>query len=183
MSMLVAIIGRILLGALFIISGLQKIAAPGATAGYIESVTTLPGSLALPTGIFELVAGALLALGLMSRLVSIVLAVFTALTIFFFHNAFTDLEQGTQALKNVALIGGLLMVFAYGQMRWNYDHLKTERRGARATHEAELRAHEAELAAARAEGRASVAGSTVAGDYNGDGVPDVQQRRSAWWRY
>lgn len=181
MSTLAAIIGRILLGALFIISGLQKIAAPRATASYIESVTTLPGSLALPTGIFELVAGVLLAIGLMSRLVSVALAVFTALTIMFFHNQFADPAQGTQALKNVALIGGLLMVFAYGQMRWHYDHLKTERHGEIAVRKAEHRAHEAELAAARAEGRAEASG-TVVTEVNGDDTPPVQRRR-AWWRY
>jgi len=181
MSTIAAIIGRILLGALFIISGLQKIAAPGATASYIEGVTTLPGSLALPTGIFELVAGVLLAIGLMSRLVSIVLAVFVALTIMFFHNAFTDPEQGTQALKNVALIGGLLMVFAYGQMRWSYDHIRAERRGEIAVRNAEHRAHEAELAAARAEGRAAATG-TVVTDVDHDGRPEVRRNR-AWWRY
>ncbi len=180
MSTIAAIIGRILLGALFIISGLQKIAAPGATASYIESVTTLPGSLALPTGIFEVVAGVLLAIGLMSRLVSIVLAVFVALTIMFFHNQITDPTQGTQALKNVAIIGGLLMVFAYGQMRWSYDHIKTERRGEIATREAERRAHEAELAAARAEGRAAASG-TVVTDVHHDDTPVARRRQ--WWRY
>jgi putative oxidoreductase len=181
MSAIAAIIGRILLGALFIISGLQKIVAPAATAGYIEGTTTLPGSLAVPTGIFELVAGALLAVGVMSRLVSIVLAVFVALTIMFFHNAFTDPEQATQALKNVALIGGLLMVFAYGQMRWSYDHIRAERRGEIAAREAEHRAHEAELAAARAEGRAA-ATSTVVTDVHHDTTLDTGRRRQ-WWRY
>jgi putative oxidoreductase len=181
MSAIAAIIGRILLGALFIISGLQKIVAPAATAAYIESSTTLPGSLAVPTGIFELVAGALLAVGVMSRLVSIVLAVFTALTIMFFHNELTDPQQASQALKNVALIGGLLMVFAYGQMRWTYDHIKAERRGEIATREAEHRAHEAELAAARAEGRAAATG-TVVTDVHHDGTLDAGRRRQ-WWRY
>jgi len=181
MSTIAAVIGRILLGAMFIISGLQKIAAPGATASYIESTTTLPGSLALPTGIFELIAGVLLAIGLMSRLVSIVLAVFVALTIMFFHNAFTDPMQATQALKNVALIGGLLMVFAYGQMRWSYDHIRQERRGEIATREAEHRAHEAELAAARAEGRAAAAGTVVTEVHHDDSL-DAGRRRQ-WWRY
>lgn len=181
MSAIAATIGRILLGVLFIISGLQKIFAPASTAAYIESTTTLPGSLALPTGIFELVAGVLLAIGLMSRLVSIVLAVFVALTIMFFHNALTDPTQATQALKNVALIGGLLMVFAYGQMRWSYDHIKAERRGEIALREAEHRTHDAELAAARAEGRAEASG-TVVTEVRHDDTLDAGRRRQ-WWRY
>src|SRR5690349_6475976 len=52
MSMIAAVIGRILIGALFIVSGLNKIVSPGTTAQYIESTTTLPGYLAMPTGVF-----------------------------------------------------------------------------------------------------------------------------------
>ncbi len=171
MSTIAAIIGRILLGALFVISGIQKVVAPAATAGYIDSATTLPGSLlALPVGIFELVFGALLAVGLMSRLTSIVLAVFTGLTIFFFHNNLMDMQEGIQALKNVAIIGGLLMVFAYGQMRWNYDHMRSE-----------TRVKDAELRAAQAEARANT-NTTVVTDARHDGAPEVR-RSSAWWRY
>jgi putative oxidoreductase len=39
-------------------------------------------------------------------------------------------------------MGGLLMVFAYGQMRWSYDHWR-----------ARNKVHDAELRAARAEGK------------------------------
>lgn len=147
MSMIAAIIGRLLLAAMFIVSGLQKVVNPAQTAQMLES-TNLPASLAVPTGWFEVVAGLLLAIGLMTRLVAIVLAAFVALTIFFFHNDFTDQVQGALALKNMAVIGGLLMVFAYGQMRGSYDHMRTRRK----THEAELRA-------ARAEGQ--VEGATT----------------------
>ena len=142
MSMIAALIGRILIGLLFIVSGFSKITDPAGTAGYITSATTLPGSLALPTGIFEVVAGAFLAIGLMTRLVAIVLAGFVALTIFFFHNQFSDPTQATAALKNGALIGGLLMTFAYGQVRGTFDHLRAQRK-----------AHTAEVRAAHAEGK------------------------------
>jgi putative oxidoreductase len=57
----------------------------------------------------------------MTRLVSIVLFVFVGLTIFFFHNQFADPLQGTLALKNLAIMGGLLMTFAYGQVRGTFD--------------------------------------------------------------
>ena len=141
MSMIAAVIGRLLLAVMFIVSGLQKIADPGPTAQMLAS-TNLPANFALPTGVFELVAGLLLAIGLMTRLVSIVLAGFVALTIFFFHNQVTDPAQGAAALKNLAVMGGLLMVFAYGQMRWSYVHWR-----------ARNKVHDAELRAARAEGK------------------------------
>lgn len=148
MSMIAAIIGRLLLALMFVISGLQKIVDPAPTAQMLAA-TNLPGNLAAPTGWFEVVAGILLGVGLMTRLVSIILAVFVGLTIFFFHNDFVDPVQGALALKNMAIIGGLLMVFAYGQMRGSYDYMRSTRK-----------AHEAELRAARAEGRAE--GATTA---------------------
>ncbi len=168
MSLIAAIIGRVLLAAMFIVSGLQKIADPTPTAQML-SATNLPANLAMPTGVFEVVAGILLAIGLMTRLTAIVLAVFVALTIFFFHHDFTDPIQGILALKNVAIIGGLLMVFAYGQMRGSYDYMRERRR----TYDAELRA-------ARAEGKAEGAMTgprAVVTDVDGDGVPDARPKR------
>ena len=143
MSTIAAVIGRIMLAVIFISAGIGKIVDPAGTAAYIESATTLPGSLALPTGIFELVLGIMQAVGLMSRIVSILLAGFCLLTIFFFHNAFGDPTQLTAALKNLAMAGGLLVVFAYGQMRGSFDHMRERNR-----------ARKAELRAAHAEGKA-----------------------------
>jgi putative oxidoreductase len=141
MSMIAAIIGRVLLAIMFIVSGLQKLFDPSQTMQMLQA-TNLSVNLALPVGWFEVIAGILLGIGLMTRIVSIVLAVFVGLTIFFFHNAFTDPIQGALALKNLAIIGGLLMVFAYGQMRGSYDHMRTQRK-----------LHQTELRAAHAEGK------------------------------
>ena len=178
MSMIAAVLGRLCLAAMFIVSGLQKIADPGPTAQMLAG-TNLPANFAMPTGVFELVAGLMLAVGLMTRLVSIVLAVFVALTIFFFHNQFGDPLQGTLALKNLAIMGGLLMTFAYGQVRGTFDYMRERRK----TYDAELRA-------ARAEGRAegataaprtvvapAAAPGTVVTDVDRDGVPEVRPKR------
>lgn len=140
MAMIAAILGRILLAAMFILTGLQKVLAPAPAAQMLEAAN-LSSTLARPTGFFELIAGVLLAIGLMTRLVAILLFAFVALTTLLFHNQFTDPVQGAFALKNVAIMGGLLMVVAYGQMRGSYDHMRA--RG---------REHRAELRAAHAEG-------------------------------
>lgn len=177
MSMIAAVIGRLLIALIFIVSGLQKIADPGPTAQMLVG-TNLPANLALPTGVFELVAGVLLAVGLMTRLVSIILFGFVGLTIFFFHNQFTDPLQGTLALKNLAIMGGLLMTFAYGQVRGTFDYMRERRK----TYEAELRAARAE---GRAEGATAVPRPVVAGaapgtvvtDVDGDGVAEVRPKR------
>lgn len=142
MSLIAALIGRILLAAIFIVSGVGKIIDPAPAAAMLAGVG-LPANMALGVGVFELVAGILLVIGLMTRLVSIVLFVYIGLTILFFHSAFTDPAQQVNALKNLAMMGGMLMVFAYGQMRWSYDHWR-----------ARDRVHEAEIRAAHAEGKA-----------------------------
>lgn len=161
MSAIIAFLGRLMLAALFVLSGIPKIMDPTGTAQMLAA-KSLPASLSMPTGIFEVVAGLLLALGIMTRLVSLLLAGFTLLTVFFFHNQFGDPMQAAQALKNIAIAGGLLVVFAYGQMRWSYDHIRATRRGEVVAADATARAHEAELRAARAEGAAQAAGVPLA---------------------
>lgn len=151
MSMLAAIIGRIFLSVIFILSGINKIIDPAATAEYIQNVTTLPPGLALPTGIFELVCGVFLAIGFLTRIVSILLAGFCLLTTVFFHNEFGDPMQAQAALKNLAITGGLFCVFAYGQMRGSFDSMRER-----------SRTRKAELRAARAEGRAEGMAGTEA---------------------
>lgn len=146
MATIAAIVGRICIALLFILAGLNKVMDPAATAEYITAQTTLPGSLAMPTGVFEIVAGLILASGFMTRLTAAILAGFTAVTILLFHYQVTDPTQAQAALKNLAIIGGLLMVFAYGQVRGRIGAVSERDRRM-----------EAELKAARAEGRAEAA--------------------------
>lgn len=148
MATFAAIIGRLCLAALFVAAGIGKLMDPAGTAQYITATTSLPANLAVPSGIFEIVAGLLLGIGFMTRLTAIVLAGFVALVTLLFHYQITDPAQGQQALKNLAIFGGLLMVFAYGQVSWRMSSWKERDRR-----------HDAELAAARAEAKAEVAES------------------------
>ncbi|MFM6830907.1 MAG: DoxX family protein [Novosphingobium sp.] len=199
MSTIAAIIGRILLAAIFVVSGIGKFMDIAGTEAMITAAG-LPGGLAIPAGAFEILAGLALALGLATRLVSTLLFGFVALATAFFHNRFNDPAQMIMALKNLAIMGGLLMVFAHSQMWWSWDSMRRERKSFHAVRsvererdenaiEAERRIHEAELRAARAEGRAEavqgagavpvVADQTVI-DSDGDGVPETRTRR--WWQ-
>jgi len=153
MALIAAIIGRLLLAFMFVVSGIQKLAdQPGVNAQL--AAASLPNNMALAVGAFEIIAGLLLAVGLMTRLVSLLLLVFVAGGIFFLHNQFGDPGQMQLALKDVAIMGGLLMTFAYGQMRGSYDYMRERRR----THDAELRAAHAE---GRAEGATEVPRTVV----------------------
>lgn len=146
MATLAAIIGRLCIAVLFVLAGAGKLMDPGGTAQYITSTTGLSPTLAVPAGIFEIVAGLLLGLGVITRLVAVVLAGFVALATVLFHSQVTDPMQAQAALKNLAIFGGLLMVFAYGQVSWRVSTWKER-----------SRRHDAELAAARAETRADLA--------------------------
>lgn len=182
MTAIAAFAGRLLLAVLFIHSGIVKLLAPQG-AGQMLDAAGLPASLAMPTGIFELVAGLALVFGVMTRLFALLLAAFTLLAALLFHNQLTDPMQLMQAEKNLAIAGGLLALFAVSQMRWSYDSMRLRRRAEVAKLDAESRVHEAELRAARAEGRAELAGTgpvggqTVVTDANRDGVPEVRRKR------
>jgi putative oxidoreductase len=183
MSKIAAIIGRLLIAVIFVVSGIGKLADPSGTWQMLSSVG-LPPSLAIPTGLFELVAGLMLAAGFAVRLVSLALFVFVALATLFFHNRFTDPIQAAMALKNLAIMGGLMLAFAHSQMWSHYYGITRQRRGEIAARDAEHRAHEAELRAARAEGAmAARPAAGVAVDRDGDGYADsrVAPARRRWF--
>lgn len=161
MSMLAVFIGRLFIAVIFIVSGINKLIHVSDTSAMI-SAAGLPGGLAIPTGLFELIAGICLAFGIATRLVSILLVVFVLATILFFHREFTDPMQAMAAMKNLAIAGGLLCLFGYGHTRWSYDALRQRRRDELAAHETQQRATEAEVRAARAEGRAEAVSAPVA---------------------
>lgn len=115
-------IGRVLLAAIFVFSGIGKALAPGGTIGYIESAGLPFATLGLVAAIaIELAGGVMLALGIRTRLVAALLAAFSVLTALVFHNAFGDQNQLIHFMKNIALAGGLLQVVAFGAGPYSVD--------------------------------------------------------------
>ena len=119
----IPVIGRVLLAAIFILSGIGKLAAPAATMGYIAStgLPFAPLALAIAIGV-ELGGGLLLVLGVKTRLVAAGLAVFSIVTGLAFHNAVGDQNQMIHLLKNFAMAGGLLQVVAFGAGAYSFDN-------------------------------------------------------------
>ncbi|HLZ74778.1 DoxX family protein [Phenylobacterium sp.] len=124
----VALAGRILIGVLFFMSGLSKIAAPAATQGYIAAMG-LPapeisyfGAIAV-----EVVGSLLLIAGYRVRPVAIGMALFTLATALVFHKNFADQNQMIHFMKNIAIIGGLLQVAAFGGGRFSLDARRVRR--------------------------------------------------------
>lgn len=188
MSTIAAVIGRIFIAALFIVSGAIKLLAP-AIAAQTFVAAGFSQALVVPVALFEIVAGACIAIGLMTRLAALLLTSYTVLTIVFVHNQFSDPAQTTTILMHVALVGGLLLVFAHSQIWWSYDHMRRRRAEERAAREADERRHDAELRAARAEGRSeAVARAPVAAAETipvGGAVPieDVPVRTRRWYEF
>jgi len=82
-----ALIGRVLIALLFVPAGFGKISGFAGVVGYIGAVgLPLPQLGAIIAIVVELGLGLLLLLGYKTRIVSIVLAVFTVATAVFFHN-------------------------------------------------------------------------------------------------
>jgi putative oxidoreductase len=115
--------GRVLLGLPFLMSGLGKLAAYGATVGYIASVGLPAPPLAFITSVVIEVGGSLLLLsGFRARFASVVLGVFSIATAVFFHHNFADQNQMIHFLKDVMITGGLLQIAYFGAGAFSLDN-------------------------------------------------------------
>ena len=137
----VAVAGRVLIGVLFLLSGLSKLGAPAATQGYIASVGLPAPVIAYAAAVAVEVLGSLLLIaGVGTRFVAACMAVFTLATALAFHNNFADQNQMIHFLKNIAITGGLLQVAAFGGGWFSVDRLLAQRSAVSA--KAHLRAAE-----------------------------------------
>src|SRR3546814_568890 len=106
-----ALFGRVGLSLVFIISGWGKIATYAGTQQYMESAG-LPGSL-LPLVIaLELGGGLAILSGVFTRWIALALAVFSLASAVLFHANLGDAAQAVNFWKNVAMVGGFLMLVA-----------------------------------------------------------------------
>lgn len=109
------LLGRILIGAPFVMSGLGKVATYGATVGYIAAMGLPVPPLAFVIAVLtELGGGLLLLSGYRARTVSLAMAVFCVVTAMVFHHNFADQNQMIHFLKNVMMAGGLLQITYFG---------------------------------------------------------------------
>ena len=115
-------VGRLLIAALFLISGLGKIAAPAMMQSIIASAGLPFPLLALLVAIvIEVGGGIFLILGYQSRIVASVMAVFTVAAALGFHRDFADQNAMVHFLKNISIAGGLLQIAAFGAGSFSID--------------------------------------------------------------
>lgn len=133
---LLATIGRVLFVVLFVFSGASKLFDIASTTQAIADKVTLPAMvtpytaqleaavgmptaqiLAILTGAVEVLGGLFIALNIGTRFFALLLVVFVAATIFYFHDFWEmtgadRINNMIHALKNLSLIGGLLVIAA-----------------------------------------------------------------------
>ncbi|SFR76795.1 putative oxidoreductase [Stenotrophomonas maltophilia] len=125
-SSFIALFGRILLAAIFLVSGIGKVSDVSGTIGYIAS-----SGLPLPEMAYGLALGlelggaVLLLLGYQARGTALLMALFSVATAVGFHADFNDQNQLFHFLKNLAVAGGLLQVCAFGAGAWSVDAMRS----------------------------------------------------------
>lgn len=124
-----ALAGRILLSQIFILSGLMKIVGWSQTAEQMaaEGMVAVPFFLTMAI-LFEVGGGLCVLLGWQARLGALALAFFLVPTTLIFHDFWTydgqaQQDQMQHFMKNLTIIGGLLMVAAAGAGRYALDQL------------------------------------------------------------
>jgi putative oxidoreductase len=134
MSDVIFALGRVALTIVFITFGIIQfmnigtyIANPAVaqvstlTQGYLS-----PTMIAYAVATIDVVGGVLVLVGFLTRLAAAVLFIFVGLTIYFVHH-FWDMEGAaraanmTNALKNLAMMGALLMLMVTGAGRLSID--------------------------------------------------------------
>jgi len=120
-------VGRLFIGLPFMVSGLSKLAAYGATIAFI-AFSKLPLAYAGAVTV-EIDCGLVIVLGYQTRIVAVVLALFCLATAAFFHTNFADPNQKFHFIKNLIMTGGLLQIVAFGAGAISIDNRYSKDRG------------------------------------------------------
>ncbi|HZR86884.1 MAG TPA: DoxX family protein [Bradyrhizobium sp.] len=131
--------GRIVFAVLFVYLGATKLFAIQPTADFVAAKVTIPSQLApyvtqlenatgmtmpqllaIGAGVFETLAGLMIALNFGVRFFAIILILYMAASTFYFQDFWNqsapeNARTVVDALKNVALIGALFMIAGYGR--------------------------------------------------------------------
>ncbi len=114
-----ALLGRLLMSAIFIWSGFNKAMGPSATMAYMAKLN-LPAvgfAYALTVAV-ELLGGIAFLVGYRARLLALILAAWCVATAFTAHYHPGDTAQMIHFMKNLCMAGGFLQIAAFGAGRF-----------------------------------------------------------------
>jgi len=122
------LVSRILLMLLFVIFGWEKLFAYSQTVGYFAKIgVPMPGFATLIAVVMEFFVGLALILGLLTRPLAIVLAIYTLGTALLGHHFWTlpagmpRVEAEINFYKNVSIIAGLFLLYLTGAGNYSID--------------------------------------------------------------
>ena len=122
-----ALLGRILLAGTFVFSGFLKITGFEDTVGYIaDKALPLPQVLAVIAILIECVGGLAIIAGWKTRWAAVAFIVFLIVITPIFHGYWASppdqmMEQQINFMKNVSILGGMLLLLALGPGRYSVD--------------------------------------------------------------
>ena len=126
----ISLVGRLLLAVIFILSGLSKIPGWEGTLGYMATKgIPAPGLFLFCAIVIELIAGICLLVGYRSRESALLLFLYLVPVTLIMHKFWGLAPADSQMqlinfLKNVAIMGGLLQVVAFGPGVISVDYKK-----------------------------------------------------------
>jgi putative oxidoreductase len=122
---IVLLIARLLIAALFLIAGYNAFKSLGQMTGYFGRLgIPMPQIMTPFVAGFEIVAGALVAVGLFTRPASLALAILVVFAALIAHTNFSDGNQVNHFLKCLGIIGGCLALMVAGPGAYSVDAKK-----------------------------------------------------------
>ena len=120
---IVEVFGRIFISLLFIVDGIRKIFNPDMGMMYMED-HGVPEILFYPSVAFEIIVPLILIAGYKTKIMASLLALFVISVTLIFHIPliFSDSMQLLAALKNISILGGLLIVISNKPQICSFDY-------------------------------------------------------------
>ena len=114
-------LGRIFLSTIFLIEGFKKLFFQEQTIEFMEAYG-VPAILFIPSVIVEILFPLLIIVGYKTKVASLVMILFILTVTIIFHTDFSNEMQLIAFLKNIAIAGGFLIIFARSTGKYSIDY-------------------------------------------------------------
>jgi len=125
---IVEVLGRIFISSLFIVEAVRKFFSPDEGMMYMSDYG-VPEILFYPSLIFEFVVPVILIAGFKTRFFASLLLLFVLSVTVIFHTDFSNNMQMISFLKNLAIMGGLLIIISNKPQMCSIDYYLESKKG------------------------------------------------------
>ena len=125
---IVEVLGRIFISSLFIIEAIRKFFSPDEGMMYMSDYG-VPEILFYPSLVFEFVVPVILIAGFKTRFFASLLFLFVLSVTVIFHTDFSNNMQMISFLKNLAIMGGLLIIISNKPQMCSIDYYLESKKG------------------------------------------------------